>query len=400
MSHQLVYSSPAKSKSPIRVESQFINQSPNHRSYLSSSRMNAKSQPDSKDLVIAQLKREIMELKISDNDYNNINSQLGNLERRYTQLKQEKNENEVEFSKKTEHQMKTLASLKTEIDSHFSQIGEKENEFRGLLEDYENLEGLFVSKEDVLENQKVECNDLENRNRKAEEEVVVLKRQYDKLNSEKAELESNIHRISSSLEEMVGQSQQIESNIGLLEERDLEKRMVIEENRAIIEEVKRENENLLYLFREKESENDGLLKSINDVENEISNFEREKEMLKNESNKMNALYNKDVEENRLLEKAINDLQHQIKNKDKNLESKVNNSIDLNDKISFLKNSNNISEGDNSLLKDQIRHTINLNKEILEEINKFVDADAKARQLLDRRDQYAELMERSNHIIKN
>merc|ERR1711957_1164269 len=193
----------------------------------------------------------------------------------------------------------------------------------------------------------------------------------DKLNSEKAELESNIHRISSSLEEMVGQSQQIESNIGLLEERDLEKRMVIEENRAIIEEVKRENENLLYLFREKESENDGLLKSI-----------------------------KDVEENRLLEKAINDLQHQIKNKDKNLESKVNSSIDLNDKISFLKNSNNISEGDNSLLKDQIRHTINLNKEILEEINKFVDADFKARQLLDRRDQYAELMERSNHIIKS
>jgi len=93
--------------------------------------MNAKSQPDSKDLVIAQLKREIMELKISDNDYNNINSQLGNLERRYTQLKQEKNENEVEFSKKTEHQMKTLASLKTEVDSYFSQIGEKENEFRG-----------------------------------------------------------------------------------------------------------------------------------------------------------------------------------------------------------------------------------------------------------------------------
>ena len=55
------------------------------------------------------------------------------------------------------------------------------------MEDYENLEGLFVTKEDVLENQKVECTDLENRNRKAEEEVVVLKRQYDKLNSEKQE---------------------------------------------------------------------------------------------------------------------------------------------------------------------------------------------------------------------
>lgn len=179
----MVYSSPAKSKSPGRND----NFSPNHRSHMSSSRIHGKIQPDSKDLVIQQLKREIMELKISDNDYNNINSQLGNLERRYTQLKQEKNENELEFAKKTEHQMRTLASLKTECDSHNLQISEKENEFRGLLEDYENLEGLFVNKEDVLESQKVDGQDLENRNRKTEEELAIFKRQFDKLNSEKQE---------------------------------------------------------------------------------------------------------------------------------------------------------------------------------------------------------------------
>lgn len=190
---QLIESSPVRSNSPLRnpqIQTHVRhNLSPNNRSYLSSSRATAtlKNQPDSKDLIISQLKREIMELKISDNDYNNINAQLGNLERRYAQLKQEKNDAESDFSKKADHQMKTLASLKTEIDSYVYQIQEKDSEFRGLLEDYESLEAMFVAKEDVLESQKVECQDLENRNRKAEEEVAVLKRQCDKLNSEKQE---------------------------------------------------------------------------------------------------------------------------------------------------------------------------------------------------------------------
>lgn len=153
--------------------------------------------------------------------------------------------------------------------------------------------------------------------------------------------------MSVSLEDMVSQSQLIESNIGLLEDKDREKRMFIEETKSVIEEVKRENENLLYLFREKESEHEGLMKSINDYENEISNNEREKDMCKNECNKINALYNKDVEENRILEKQIVDMQNQMKHKEKTLESKINNSVELSDKINWLKNSNNISDGDNS-----------------------------------------------------
>lgn len=89
----------------------------------------------------------------------------------------------------------------------------------------------------------------------------------------------------------------------------------------------------------------------------------------------------------------------MKNKEKILQTKQNTAAELTDKINFLNNSNNMSEGDNSLLKDQIKHTINLNKEILEEINKFIDIDSQAKQLLDRKDRYQELMDRSNAMIK-
>ena len=84
--------------------------------------------------------------------------------------------------------------------------------------------------------------------------------------------------------------------------------------------------------------------------------------------------------------------------------------ELNDKIAWLKNSNTVSEGDNNLVRDQIRHTINLNKEvwfffliwkkILEEMGKFTETDAGVRVMLDRKEQYSELLERSNHQLRD
>lgn len=112
------------------------------------------------------------------------------------------------------------------------------------------------------------------------------------------------------------------------------------------------------------------------------------------------MYNKDVEENRQLEKVISELSNQVKSKDKNLENKMDKVCELNDKIAWLKNSNTVSEGDNNLVRDQIRHTINLNKEILEEMGKFTETDAGVRVMLDRKEQYSELLERSNHQLRD
>ena len=131
-SFNLLTSSPINPDNAIRFE----NVTPNGRSFMSSQNVRMPSKvmgSDSKDLVIAQLKREIMEEKISDKDYNNISSQLTNLERRYTELKQEKNIKEMEFSHKMDHQMKTYANLQTEFDTFVIEIYEKDSEFKNLL---------------------------------------------------------------------------------------------------------------------------------------------------------------------------------------------------------------------------------------------------------------------------
>lgn len=87
---------------------------------------------------------------------------------------------------------------------------------------------------------------------------------------------------------MVSQSQMVEANIQKLDEQEVTRKMICEETKSTVEEIKRENENLLYLYREKESEYETILKSISEYECEVANNERERDNVKNECNKVNA----------------------------------------------------------------------------------------------------------------
>lgn len=366
---------------------------------MSSSRIVGKSGVDSKDLVISQLKREIMELKISDKDYNNISAQLTNLERRYTQLKQEKSENEMEFGRKTDHQMKTLASLKSEIDSLFVQCDEKNNEYRNGLEDYEHLEGLLISKEDILENQRVESQDYENRRRKIEEEVSTFRRQHDKLSVEKNEQENHIQRVSAQLEDYIDQAKNIENEILDNQEQNKGKTDHIEDTKQVVEEFRKENEHCEFIYREKENDHENTIRIINDLETEVSNVERDRDTFKSEVNKINGLYQKDLEETRQLEAKLHELSTGLKQKEKNMEQRKKQVTELTDKNNALANQNVLAAGDNALIKDQIRHTININKDILEEIERFIEIEGRGRCVLDRRHRYTELYDKCSKSIK-
>lgn len=78
--------------------------------------------------------------------------------------------------------------------------------------------------------------------------------------------------------------------------------------------------------------------------------------------------------------------------------KQKNIADMSDKINSLKNQSNVNSGENDLVKAQIKHTINTNKEILEEINKFVEIEIEAKGLLERKQRLHELKELSAKCV--
>ena len=95
---------------------------------------------------------------------------------------------------------------------------------------------------------------------------------------------------------------------------------------------------------------------------------------------------------------MNEINNKIKISERSLAEKQRNVADLSDKNNVLKNQNNINSGENDLVKGQIKHTILINKEILEEINKFVEVESEAKGLLERKQKLYELKELSAKCV--
>ena len=65
-----------------------------------------------KELIISQLKREIYDLRTNERDFNELHTQLSNLEHRYSLLHDEKVKSDQEYKARTEAHLKQIANLK------------------------------------------------------------------------------------------------------------------------------------------------------------------------------------------------------------------------------------------------------------------------------------------------
>jgi len=122
--------SPPRTSSPHRG----VNTSPSKYS------TNTKGGGDSKDLIISQLKREIMELRVNERDLGAMNAQLSGLEQKYRMLQDDKSQIESESRNKTEKNLRTIAQMKTELDSFKRNLDDKNNEYETLMNDLSELE--------------------------------------------------------------------------------------------------------------------------------------------------------------------------------------------------------------------------------------------------------------------
>merc|ERR1712166_1480525 len=157
--------SPARTSSPNRG----INTSPSKYS------SNTKGGGDSKDLIISQLKREIMDLRVNERDLGAMNSQLAGLESKYRLLQDDKAQMEQDHRNKSDKNLRSMAQMRTELDSLKRQNEEKNGEYDALLNDLGELENLQSFKEQQLENNKSEEAEAVDMRQRAEEELTAAK---------------------------------------------------------------------------------------------------------------------------------------------------------------------------------------------------------------------------------
>lgn len=196
---------------------------------------NTKGGGDSKDLIINQLKREIMELRVNERDLGAMNTQLSGLEQKYRMLQDDKAQMEQDHRNKSDKNLRSMAQMRTELDSLKRQNEEKNGEYDALLNDLGELETLQSFKEQQLENNRAEEAEAVDMRQRAEEELTAAKRRLDKLISERAHMFSKKERDHAKLEEMNYQERDNSEKINATEDDLVGKKRLHEQIEAEID---------------------------------------------------------------------------------------------------------------------------------------------------------------------
>jgi chromosome segregation ATPase len=332
---------------------------------LNSSRMsNAGGQGDAKDLYIAQLMREIKELKLNDNDYKNIASTVANLEKRYSQLRSEKAQSEHANAKKHDELVERLATLRTKIDEYRNRIQEKENECKNLSEDIEGGQRLFTSKKQSVDQLTFELDDLINKRSQLESEVAQLKNTHARVLTEREEYFTNIQLGNRKLDDLFKADKQLEEENADLEARIEAKKRGIETLNAHTGECEREIDQVRADIDDKEADCCEVEKFIISLTSKIDNEKRARDLEKSELDMSNNEFTKLLNQINDLQLTLQKAQGKLRNKEKKLEEKKQETLTVETKSEGLKTRNEEIEEQIEVLKNNIEKTIALCKEVV------------------------------------
>ena len=140
---------------------------------------------DSRDLLITQLKREIVQAKSNGKNVSDLTSQLANLEQRYNLLQDEKSLFERESRKKYDTNLRKIATLKADKITKNRQLEQLNSDYDTLLSDLGELETLNEEKCSELTNLKSDENEAVNLRISKHRDLEILKRRVKKLKEEK-----------------------------------------------------------------------------------------------------------------------------------------------------------------------------------------------------------------------
>jgi len=312
---------------------------------------------DAKDLYISQLMREIKELKLNDSDYKNIAGTVANLEKRYSQLKSEKAQNEHANAKKHDELVERLAGLRTRIDDYKTRIQEKETECKNMSEDIEGAQRLFTSKKQAVDQLNFELDDLINKKSHFENELAQQKNTHARLQSEREEYFTNIQLGNRKLDELFNTANNLDKENADLEAKIEAKKKAVENLNAVISDCERETEQIKGDIDDKESECSEVERFIISLSSKLDNEKRSRDSEKDELDHANMELTKLQNQINELQLTLQKAQAKLRNKEKKLEEKKQETFNLESKTESLKSRNEEIEENIDVLRNNIEKTI-------------------------------------------
>jgi len=354
---------------------------------------------DQKDLLISQIKAEIFELKQNERDYLDLASQLRSIEHRYNLLQEEKLRAEVDFKSRNDINFKTIANLKTDIDTLKSNIAESNIE-------YQELKAENHAAKDIAEQRDINIRKLKN-------EVADSLEQNDSLVQQRRDLEAELSAIREEKRRVLAKIDGASNDLDNLNYKNSELEKIIKELEYDQATLDRQNaqlqasiENLTSEARAREDNLENVERQVADTQKtivaldaDIQDLEKLNERTKSEAVQQQRSVQQEIHRNLDLTAKIGSLENHLRAKD--LEA-----AELRREVENLRNAKaNQADNKYQLEKelDTIRRDIDglsaQNADLVDELERFSAEDEKARAILDRRNRVADLRGKSQSQLK-
>lgn len=354
---------------------------------------------DQKDLLISQIKAEIFELKQNERDYLDLASQLRNIEHRYNLLQEEKLRAEVDFKSRNDLNFKTIANLKTDIDTLKSNIAESNIEYQELKAENQAVKDIAEQRDVSIKKLKLEVGDALEQNDNLAQQRRALESDLAALREEKRRVIAKIDNAAGNLDDLNHKNVELEK---IIKELEYDQSALDRQNAQLQASI----ENLTSELRTREDNLETVERQVADTQKtilaldaDIQDLEKLNERTRAEANQQQRNVQQEVGRNLELTAKVNSLETGLRARDVE-------AAELRREVEHLKNAKaNLSDNKYQLERelDTIRRDIDSisaqNADLVDELERFSSEDEKARAILDRRNRVADLKYKSQSQLK-
>ena len=346
-----------------------------------------------KDILISQLKAHIFELELREKDYNILNDKVHQLQHEIAQLNDCKLQLECEKQMRDDCFNKNICELQGENENLQLSFNEKLNCNKNIYSENNTLGKQIAFKEEEICELKLKINDLTNQLRKNDE---------DRNNLQK--LIENLTDINAS--QNIKISQLLEDNKtlkGVCHDQECCLKGNIQDRAVLSRELDIKNNNIANLncqIQKHAAQQCNLQNELNKYNSLNLQFQNNVKDCEAQANGLKC-QNANLNDNLIKEKSNRVCENQKNNKLNNILNDRDKKVDmLNLDINSIKrlqqcasNSNCVLQDENEKLRKHILVLTDLNQALINEIDNVVAEDAKARNILDRKD-------RINSVLMN
>ena len=354
----------------------------------------AQAESDQKDILIAHLKSDVYELRQLEGDFLRLDELIMGLEEKYSLLLGEKERGEKEQRVKMVIDKNSIIDLKEEIEALRTQLQKANIEIEELMRENTGMKRMADARAAEIQSVRYENKGLENKNDRAHQENKDIATSIKALKEERKKLEDQCEDLDSLLDANIAKLKGLEKQVRNSESTNarLDKTLHQAEgdNIKLVAELKQKNEEA----KRAENRLGGLRNNIEELKITHSNLLQQAERNKADAGNHAGNLANEVAKGKELSNRLAGVEANIRAQEVELDNIMAEEEKLRKEhfVGIDRNKQVNAELDKVLAL--IHEYEQVNRELLDELEMYIDQDEQARAMLNRRDQMRELIESS------